>query len=50
MTWKTQLFETIVYFVKFGIGSVIAYSVLKEAIIAALRENDLSNEQNLEKS
>ncbi|MCG2587127.1 hypothetical protein [Rhodohalobacter sulfatireducens] len=50
MSWKIQLFEIIVYFIKFGIGSVIGYAVLKEAIIAALKEYDLSNEQNLEKS
>lgn len=49
MSWKIQLFETLVYFIKFGIGSAIAYAVLKEAIIAALKEYDVSNEQNLEK-
>lgn len=46
MSWEIQLFDFTVYIVKFGIAAVIAYAVLKEAIIAALKESRLNNESD----
>lgn len=50
MSWEGQLLGTIVYFVKFGIGSIIAYAVLRIAIISALEESRFNQEQKSKKS